>query len=495
MASLGVACCTTSAEAADLHVGSGQAYGSIQDAVDAANPGDVVVVHAGTYAEEVTLDGSGGPGQPITIEPSPGDGVTLSGRLRMNGDHWIVRGISIDVTSGVDGVTVDGNDNLLEQVELFGGDRDGVDGGGVGNQVRDCSIHDFDAGASDAHCIVLNPGAQDWTISGNELYDCSGDAIQLFSQSATRDIVNIEISGNHMYFTGALSRTENAIDVKDVDGLVVYGNLMHGFPDNKVVVFQKGPANVDMQCNVMADGFTGVEFRAEDGGVVENILFARNVMHDFSSYALKFDGTTNADVHNNTFVDIGSDGLRIEGAGLDGGAVHNNAWLRTGSIDPGNFDASHNAFFDTGSIGIASANDVSGDPLLDADYHPSAGSPLVDAGLDVGLMFAGAAPDIGWQESGLDWCAGAAPGGTGGGGGSATGGGGARGGAGNGTGGSGADGSGAGSSSGGSSASDPESDDGCGCRTAGSDRRSAGWILVGLLGLAAVSRRSRRPAR
>jgi hypothetical protein len=46
----------TLAAAAELHVGQGQPFPSIQAAVDAARDFDVVVVHAGTYAEQVVVD-------------------------------------------------------------------------------------------------------------------------------------------------------------------------------------------------------------------------------------------------------------------------------------------------------------------------------------------------------------------------------------------------------------------------------------------------------
>ncbi len=44
------------ANAADLHVGQGQAYATIQAAVDAANDDDTVVVRGGIYAEQVVVD-------------------------------------------------------------------------------------------------------------------------------------------------------------------------------------------------------------------------------------------------------------------------------------------------------------------------------------------------------------------------------------------------------------------------------------------------------
>ncbi|MBW2457601.1 MAG: right-handed parallel beta-helix repeat-containing protein [Deltaproteobacteria bacterium] len=483
-----------SAQAADLHVGSGQTYTTVQAAVSAATAGDVILVHAGSYQEDVDITADGTDSARITLQPAGDGDATITGRITVDGDFWDITDLTIVARAGARGVRLRGDHNRLQGIELSGGDRNGIDGGGIGNEVRACTIHNFDAGQDDAHCIVLNPGAEDWIIADNELYDCSGDTIQLYAGGYERTILNIRIEGNHMYFTGALSRTENAIDVKNADGLVVFGNRMHGFPDNKVVVFQKGPANIDMQCNVMFDGSTGVEFRAEDGGTVENVVFARNLMHDYSSYALKFDGTVGGEVFNNTFVDIGGDGLQIDGAGLANGMVQNNLWSNTGAIEGGTFTADHNGFWQVGSNGIGSGSDVEADPLLDTDYRLGPSSPMIDMGLDVGLPFAGAAPDLGWDETTMASCDTSGAGGAGGGGSSSSG-----------TGGSSSTSSGTGgasSTSSGTGGTHPgattgtEDDGGCGCRLTGaaSGRGTASPWLAGLvtLGLVALGLAARR---
>ncbi|MFW6222585.1 MAG: hypothetical protein ACOC3T_03130, partial [Bacteroidota bacterium] len=63
-----------SLSAADLHVGSGQTYSTVQAAVDDASSGDVIIIHAGTYREEVNIDVSN-----ITIRAKSGDEVTMNG--------------------------------------------------------------------------------------------------------------------------------------------------------------------------------------------------------------------------------------------------------------------------------------------------------------------------------------------------------------------------------------------------------------------------------
>lgn len=63
-----------SVNATELHVGSGQTYSTIQAAVDDAVSGDVIVIHAGTYREEVRIGTDG-----ITIRRNGNDKVVLNG--------------------------------------------------------------------------------------------------------------------------------------------------------------------------------------------------------------------------------------------------------------------------------------------------------------------------------------------------------------------------------------------------------------------------------
>jgi MYXO-CTERM domain-containing protein len=486
LAPLAIVVAPALAHAADLDVGPGQPYATIQEAIDAAVAGDAVLVHAGEYTEALSLSQSGTAAAPIAVRAA-GDGqVVVNGSVELDGDWWQLEDLTFVVPAGIRGIDVGGSHNRMLRLDLSGGTNNGIDGSGEDNHVLDSKIHGFDAGMSDAHCIVLNTNATDWVIAGNELVDCSGDSIQLYGPSgqALRTIKNTRIERNVMRYTGAITRMENAVDVKDADGLIIADNEMSGFVQNKTLVFQKGPANIEVRCNVMFDGFTGVEFRGEDGGTVEAVSFSLNLLHDFTEYALKFDGVSSADVLSNTFVDAASDGLRIEGAGLAAGQVRNNLWVRTGSLDAGSFDADHNGFFETGSIGFSSASDVQQDPLLDATYALGAGSPMIDAGVDVGLPFSGSAPDIGAFEDGLRQCSRV---GTGGAGGAGPGSGGGTTTAGSGGGVTGAGGAATGASGG---SERPEEEGGCSCTTPGTHSRAP--VAASVLAVAWLVRRRRR---
>jgi hypothetical protein len=69
-----------SPDGAASHPGSAsKPFGTIGRAVGVAQPGDTVVLHAGTYREAVELTRGGEPGKPIRIVAAPGERVVLSG--------------------------------------------------------------------------------------------------------------------------------------------------------------------------------------------------------------------------------------------------------------------------------------------------------------------------------------------------------------------------------------------------------------------------------
>ncbi len=85
---------------ADLHVGSGQTYATIQEAVNNASSDDVIIIHQGVYREQVEIDVEG-----LTFQPNGTDTVTVSGTEVIT--DWTSEGDSVysavvnwDVTEG-----------------------------------------------------------------------------------------------------------------------------------------------------------------------------------------------------------------------------------------------------------------------------------------------------------------------------------------------------------------------------------------------------------
>src|SRR5499433_3735443 len=81
-------------------------FQTIQEAVDAANPGATVIVHQGTYAENVTIGKSltlRGVGHPLV---APASGVPLS--VDNPAGSVVIEGLDINTPSGQPGIFYDG---------------------------------------------------------------------------------------------------------------------------------------------------------------------------------------------------------------------------------------------------------------------------------------------------------------------------------------------------------------------------------------------------
>ena len=61
--------------------------GSLQAAIDHAQPGETVEIPAGTYREFIQITHSGTPQRPITIEAAAGS-VVITGADRLSPDRW-----------------------------------------------------------------------------------------------------------------------------------------------------------------------------------------------------------------------------------------------------------------------------------------------------------------------------------------------------------------------------------------------------------------------
>jgi hypothetical protein len=383
----------------------------------ALQPGDTLLLRGGTYTEGIELPLSGNAGKLLTIRAYPGEKPIISTGstvLNLNKDYWLIEGLVFDHQKNAsDAVPVSGSHNIIRRCEFRNGLRDCFDGKSRSrnNLIEDCVIRDFVwKPGSDAHGIVLNPGARDWVIRNNTIYNCGGDGVQLYADDSTRVAdysKNITISGN-IFYTTLGSASENALDFKGVDSCLVEANEMYGFA-NKAWVVQKGCRNITGRFNIIHDSQRGMEFRGEGGKMQENIRLFKNILYNIQDYyAVKFDGVANVEMANNTIANINATCLRVEGHGVRGGYFRNNLIYQAEAPSlSGIFDCQfdHNGWFQTPAKGLSGSGDRSGDDprfngTVKFDFTLQANSPAIDAGVDVGFSFKGAAPDLGAQEFG-----------------------------------------------------------------------------------------------
>jgi len=163
-------------------------FGTVQQGVNAAMPGDTVTVAAGTYAETVTTQRSGSAGMPITLRAAPGAAVTVtaSGRvLTLQHAFVVVQGLILDGQYGMnDTVRIEdeGDDVTLRDCEVRRSTRDCIDMLSPARvTIERCKIHhclNAAGGRTDAHGIV-GSAVRDLVIRDTDVHTFSGDALQL----------------------------------------------------------------------------------------------------------------------------------------------------------------------------------------------------------------------------------------------------------------------------------------------------------------------------
>jgi hypothetical protein len=156
---------------------------------------------------------------------------------------------------------------------------------------------------------------------------------------------------------------------------------------SNVNIYQNVVRDINVGCIVLWDEIR--ENRGGTDGTLTNVRIFNNVLYNCARSRAGYGpgvgldiSTVDARIHNNIIA-------------LAGESIADNG--STGTL------LSHNLFFQAGDpVGEGSVN---ADPLFanppGGDFSLQAGSPAIDAGTDVGLPFAGSAPDIGAIESGL----------------------------------------------------------------------------------------------
>jgi hypothetical protein len=138
------------ASAAELHVGDNETYATIQEAVDAAVDGDAIVVHAGTYEEQVVVDAWGL--DHLVIEAYASDVVTID-----TPDELGASVVAHTVNLKLKGLTIEAADNQAPHA------IDVISDTGPGEQVFqltlcDVSLDDHDTTGGIAIACNPDPG-------------------------------------------------------------------------------------------------------------------------------------------------------------------------------------------------------------------------------------------------------------------------------------------------------------------------------------------------
>jgi hypothetical protein len=403
----------------------------ITSAVANADPGDTIIIAEGSYSVNLYSTRDGTSTSPITLRASLGKTVVLSAKdqtrsvLNLEGaSRWRVRGLHLRGSRYAMIRISGGTDNVISDCEIYDGTKKGIIANGDRITIEDSVFRDIKLpiGQGDTQGIAMWDGSN-VTIRRN-MFATPGDGILIGGAGSDETSNDIVIDDNHFHTLASWDgryNVENAIDIKNADGVTVKNNVFHRY-----------------QRVSGADGGIAINVASHDAGAgglyIDDILIDKNVFYDMgraiavaSIYGPGSDVTirrnvfysvTQArsadkrpgaviawdwdglEVHNNTFVDITGPAIWTFGD-LSGYVARNNILRRTDGIwkDSGG-SVDYTCRYSTPSTG--GSHDVYGNQRFvddsDRDYQLLSSSPCIDRGRDVGLPYSGSAPDIGRFE-------------------------------------------------------------------------------------------------
>jgi hypothetical protein len=328
-----------SAESAEWFVSPGGAgpgtssapFGRVQDAVNVAQPGDVVTIRPGTYVGSVRTVRSGVAGKPIRIRSSLTERgsviLTTAGRvLKVDHAYITVEALVLDAQYAAADtlqITTAANYFVLRNVEVRRSTQDLVDlEGPSGVLIEHCLIHhalNAAKGRTDAHGIVAGP-VRNLTIRNTEIHTFSGDGLQIDPgrlapgwQNVTLDSVRIWLAplptAQNGFAAGAVPG-ENAVDTKASATLAratltIRNTTASGFRNG--LIGNMAAFNLKENINATLDRVTvfdsEIAFRLRGGGTASTgawVTVKNAVVHDVLKAYLYEDNIQNLRIWNNT---------------------------------------------------------------------------------------------------------------------------------------------------------------------------------------------------
>ena len=349
-------------------------HATIQEGVDAAGEGDLVLVSPGIYSGGITISGKA---------------ITLASQYHTTGDPALIDQTTID--GGVPGIFIDSTapGTVIKGFRFTGGTKSiqlFANGSVIENHFDDTgsdaiSFEDVGGAAignvcfsTKDDCIDADNPSEDLLIEKN-IIDASGDdGIEIRNNTYSGPLVTITIRDNVI-----TASTEDGIQLIDSTGnsdrkFIIEGNLIRtsaavglGLMDNKETIEDFRAASMPERIHVFNNTFDGNAYGITGG---DNLVAVNNIISNSTVLGIK-------NIDNNSIV-------------------------------------AHNLFFGntTDEIGsnVDAATTFSGDPLFTGTFELQAGSGAIDAGAETFVFsgetvlsippaeFSGTAPDLGSFE-------------------------------------------------------------------------------------------------
>jgi nitrous oxidase accessory protein NosD len=314
-------------------------------AVALAQPGELIRVLPGVYAEQLLLESRGEEAQAIILrgEGTPRPTIVPSDRARSSvilvRGRWSLENLHVDVGGApMMAVTFESGatGSFLAGSELNGG----TSGAGVLVEgpshvtIQDNLLHHFIKPGEDSHGVAVVGPSRDVVIRRNDIHHNSGDSIQC--QAGDEPAESLRIEGNQLHDEG-----ENGVDLKWCRDVLVRGNQLWGFPNTAVrepgssageaVVIHESARGVVIQGNTLSRAGRGVSVL---GGSTppEDIRVEGNTLREIRNFpagngqGIRIAGGRNVQVVDNTVEGSASYGLMLaaDGEAVTGLTVRNN---------------------------------------------------------------------------------------------------------------------------------------------------------------------------
>lgn len=367
---------------------------TLSKAASLAVPGDTIYVRGGTYSVSSTISlgsstKSGTAGNYYKVFAYPGEKPIFdftkqisSDGIKLNGKYWYLKGIE-SCYAAHNGIAINGSYNIVENCIVHDNRNSGmqIGNGGSYNRIINCdSYYNFDAplgGNADGFSPKLDVG------TGNYFYGCrswqnSDDGWDGYMRVSVGADTAKTILENCWTFMNGYLKNGQQIATGNGNGFKMGGsdgrNLRHNFVLKNCLAFDNRVKGFDQNNNL-------------GSMTLYNCTGYRNGTYNFSIPSPLSSG--------NIATIINSISLESQGTNLFSGVISkNDSWVS-------GFSASSSDFITTDTTGVRGTRKADGS-LPDVKFmHLSAGSKLIDAGIDVGIPFTGKAPDLGAFEDGM----------------------------------------------------------------------------------------------
>ncbi len=365
--------------------------GSIPAAVNIAVPGDTIYVRGGTFTLNVTISISKNGNEnsryyliaydnerPVLDFSSMLVSSTNRG-IRLSGDYWYIKGIDIK-GAGDNGMNVSGSYNIIEFCSFYENRDTGLQlgGGASNNQVINCDSYfnaDPDNGDADGFAPKLDVGTDNY-FYGCRAWQNSDDGWDGYLRGA--DNVNTVVENSWCFANGYLKN----------------GNPSSGNGNG----YKMGGGDTGNVAN-LAHNFTLIQslaFNNRVKGFDQNNNRGSMTLHNCSAYM----NGTNYSIPS--LINSGDTAEVINCAALGNyGSLSGTVAQQTNSWQSP-FIVTADDFISIDTLGVRGPRKADGS-LPDINFlHLAEGSDLIDGGTDVGLPYAGSAPDLGAFENGLN---------------------------------------------------------------------------------------------